>query len=180
MTEDIEEQIEAAEEAGDVGKLLAIISTCTQNGGDEEWSEVAESSLDAFYRLAKGGSSVPDDSLKTIFASIEAWKEEEAIVEVGLGCIVSVSSKDSPKQQENGVGVSLIVDVMKNFEGESTIQEQACLAIEGLAKMSGAFKETLAAVDGIKDELAASKSRIENERNKSYPGRAATALGIEL
>lgn len=179
MADEFEEQIEAAEEAGDTGKLLDIIARCTEHGGDEDWTDVMEGSLDAFYRLIKGGSDAKDDALKNIFASLEAWKEEEAIVEVALGCVVAVSS-NATKQAEDGINVSLIVDLMKNFEGESTIQEQACLAIEGLALSLDTLKGKINAIVGIRDELAASKDRITNERNKAYPGRAATALGFEL
>eukprot|EP00977_Amphora_coffeiformis_P014625 scaffold4133_cov146-Amphora_coffeaeformis.AAC.9 len=179
MADEYEEQVEAAEEAGDTDKLLIIIASCAEHGGDEDWTNVAEGSLDAFYRLIKGGSNSKNDALGKIFASLEAWKEEEAIVEVALGCVVAVSSKKT-KQVEDGINVSLIVDIMKNFEGESTIQEQACLAIEGLAVCSDAIKEKINAIDGIKDVLTASKDRITNERNKAYPGRAARALGLEL
>ena len=180
MADQLEDQIEAAEEAGDTAKLLSIISNCTEHGGDDDWTEAAEGSLDALYRLLKGGCDAPDNALLQIFASLDAWKEEEAIVEVALGCIVSVSSKSSPKQKEDGIDVALIFNVMKSFEGESTIQEQACLAMEGLAKSSDTLKASLNALEGIKDELAAAKERITNERNKAYPARAATALGFEL
>ena len=179
MAEELQDQIETAEEAGDITKLLDIISSCTAHGGEDDWTDLAESSLDAFFRLVKGGAAATtgDDAWGTLFASLEAWKAEEAIVEVAFGCVVALSSKSSAI---DNVNVSLLVQLMKDFEDEATIQEQACLAIEGLAKSSEELKQKLKAVPGVKDELVASKERITNERNKSYPGRAAAALGIEL
>ena len=69
---------------------------------------------------------------------------------------------------------------MQSYEGESTIQEQACLAIEGLANSSSVLKNNLRDIEVIRDELIAAKGRITNERNKKYPGLAMAALGIEL
>jgi hypothetical protein len=178
VIEEIEEQIEDAEEAGDTAKLLELISICAKHGGDEEWIEVAESSLDALYRLAKGGTSITS-GLGVVFSSLKAWQAEDAIVEVGLGCVVSLA-KTAQEEEEGSLDVGLIMSIIQAFPDESTIQEQACLAIEGLASTSDKLKGEILAIDGIKDELAAAKERITNERNKAYPGRAAKALGIEL
>lgn len=181
--DDIDERIEASEEAGDVPALLSVIGTCSKNGGDEDWSEAAESSLDAYYRLVKGGAAA-DGAMGAIFASLKAWGEEEAIVEVALGCVVASLSKSKAALaagDDTNLDVSLILAAMRSFEDEATIQEQACLAIEALAASSDALKEKIKALDGIREELVAAKeSRITNERNKAYPGRAAVALGIEL
>ena len=83
------------------------------------------------------------------------------------------------------VEVQLVLDVMKEFTDESTIQEQACLAIEGLALWPhSSLKDELCQLneDGIiQQELKAClEERITNERNKAYPVRAAKALGIDL
>jgi hypothetical protein len=175
--EAIEGQLEDAEEAGDSTKLLELITTCAKHGGDDEWTEVAEASLDALYRLAKGGTIITS-GLGVIFSSLKAWKAEDAIVEVGLGCVVSLTK--TAQEEEVNLDMGLIMSILQAFPDESTIQEQACLAIEGLASASDKLKGELLAIDGIKDELAAAKERITNERNKAYPGRAAKALGIEL
>mmetsp|Transcript_16564 Transcript_16564/g.21679 ORF Transcript_16564/g.21679 Transcript_16564/m.21679 type:complete len:195 (-) Transcript_16564:329-913(-) len=191
--EELAEEIEAAEEAADVTKLLSIIVTCTKNVDDEDWTEVAESSLDAYYRLVKGGSSVPlplsDDAscLDQLFLSLKGWKDEEAIVEVALGCIVSTvtwmknnSTTNNATDYNTNLDFYLIIAIMKSFQDESTIQEQACLALEALALTSDAIKAEILSLEGLKEELVAAKERISNERNKAYPGRAAAALGIEL
>jgi hypothetical protein len=175
--EEIEEQIEHAEEAGDTAKLLELIAHCAKHGGDDDWTEVAESSLDALYRLAKGGTNITS-GLGVVFSSLEAWEAEDAIVEVGLGCVVSLAK--TAQAEEGSLDVGLIMSILQAFPDESTIQEQACLAIEGLALASDKLKGAILAIDGIQDELAAAKTRITNERNKAYPGRAAKALGIEL
>jgi hypothetical protein len=180
MAEELSDQIEAAEEAEDSTKLLGIIETCTLHGGDEDWTEVAESSLDAYFRLAKSGKANGDDKgIPAVFAALAAWNEEAAIVEVALGCIVALA-KTYSGNTNNNVDLSLLWTMIKSFPDESTIQEQACLAIEGLALASDSCKAALKASDGIELELAAAKERITNERNKAYPGRAAEALGISL
>lgn len=181
MADELEDQIEAAEEAGDITKLFTIISTCAKHGGDEDYETATEGSLDSLYRLVKSGSAFSIDVLGQIFATLEAWKGEEAIVEVALGCIVAITSKRAElSEEEQNVNVNLIIEVMQSYEGESTIQEQACLAIEGLAKSSSVLKKNLRDIEGIGDELIAAKGRITNERNKKYPGLATAALGIEL
>ena len=180
MAEELEQQIEAAEEASDAPKLLELISTCTSHGGDDDWTEVAEGSLDALFRIAKGGStSVADEAISALFDSLKAWKEEEAIVEVALGCIVALS-KFYKAADNDKLDLTLLLSILRDFPDESTIQEQACLAVEGLAWVSDSAKESLKAMDGMQEELVAARGRISNERNKAYPGRAAQALGLTI
>ncbi|CAB9530708.1 expressed unknown protein [Seminavis robusta] len=178
-TEELDEQIEAAEEAGDTAKLLEIVTQCTPYGTreDDDWADTTEASLDAVYRLAKSGKAT--SGMSVIFAALDAWKGNEAIVEVALGCIVSLS-KSYSTEEEKEVDVALLWSMMKPFPGESTIQEQACLAIEGLALASEKCKAALLKVDNVESLLAAAKENITNERNKAYPGRAAEALGVSV
>lgn len=185
--EDLESQIEAAEEAGDGTKLLELISTCTAHGGDDDWTEVAEASLDALFRLAKSGDHqdpVANPGIPVLFASLAAWKQEEAIVEVGLGCLASLAKSYMSNADEGDVAdsldLNLLLTILKEFPDESTIQEQACLAMESLALVSDKLKASLKCMPGIQEELVAAKERITNERNKAYPGRAAKALGLSL
>ena len=49
MADELEDQIEAAEEAGDIPKLFSIISTCAKHGGDEDYETATEGSLDSLY-----------------------------------------------------------------------------------------------------------------------------------
>jgi len=189
MAEEYEEQIEAAEESEDTTKLLDIIADCSAHGGDEDWAEAAEGSLDALFRLAKSGtaSSCADKALPVLFDSLKAWKDAndaEAIVEVALGCIVSLSKSYETTNDdvagESTLDLSLLISILQKFTDESTVQEQACLAIEGLALVSDSCKERFKAMDGMQAELVAAKERIINERNKAYPSRAAEALGLIL
>jgi hypothetical protein len=187
MADEMEEQIEAAEEAANIPELLSIIGTCSVHTGEDDWDAPAEASLDAFYRLVKGGRMPPEDALMTIFASLKAWRKEEAIVEVALGCIVAICSKISIYVQQDAAAdttstldVNLVIEIMKSYKDESTIQEQACLAIEGLATSSDTLKKQLVAIEGIQQELTAARDLITNERNKKYPVQAASALGFEL
>ena len=209
--DEIVEDIEAAEEAKNIDGVVAYIGLVSSGdkGGEEDWAEAAEASLDALYRLVKGGAYDVDGDdddgeennldalfhLSAVFDCLDAWEEEDAIVEVGLGCVVAIASKakkSEPKETTTGddgdddddapfVNVELVLDLMKDFGSESTIQEQASLAIEGLVLWKTCWKEELAKAEGIREELSAAKNdRITNERNKSYPVRAATALGIDL
>ena len=84
----------------------------------------------------------------------------------------------------------IVVKIMQQlYKDESTIQEQACLAIEGLVlspyySMNVDFKDQLQYhIDEniLQTELKLARDeRITNERNKSYPGRVAKALKITL
>ncbi len=194
--DEIVEDIEAAEEAKDTEKVLAYLALASsnENAGEEDWAEATEAALDSLYRLVKGGDAKGDESLfrylSAVFHCLNAWEEEEAIVEVGLGCLVALASKATKKEEsssanddddEVAIPVEFVLDLMKDFGDESTIQEQACLAIEGLALWNPTWKKELANAEGIKEELMAAKNeRIVNERNKKYPVQAAKALGIEL
>mmetsp|Transcript_26486 Transcript_26486/g.56896 ORF Transcript_26486/g.56896 Transcript_26486/m.56896 type:complete len:198 (-) Transcript_26486:168-761(-) len=182
--EDIEDRIEAAEETLDIIKLLTIIKTCNENGSQEDWDVPAEASLDAFYRVVKGGDAdliLPKSTRATFFWSLKVWKEEEAIVEVALGCIAAIGAKGEECLEETVIAIdgNLIVDIMKQYQDEAAIQEQACLAIKGLAERDE-MKQRLRAVEGIAAELKAAEGRITNERNKKYAGQAAAALGLQL
>jgi len=208
--DEIIEDIEAAEESKDLSRILSFITLTSSNehGGAEDWAEAAEASLDALYRLLKGGASSTSSGdndtndgfllhyLQIVFTSLNAWKEEEAIVEVGMGCLVAIASKANKKAKASGaaedernggedssssIPVGVVLDLMKEFGDESTIQEQACLAIEGLALWKTGWRDELAGGEGIREELASARNeRITNERNKAYPLRAAKALGIDL
>lgn len=192
MAEKLEELIEAAEEASDIPKLLATISMCANRqckkstDDDDDWEIPAEAAHDAFYRVVKGGDAakleLPMGTRVNLLRSLDSWKDEEAIVEVALGCIAAVgsASEEGLDQTVPALDVRPIVGVMRAYESESAIQEQACLAIEGLAKLSVDLKERLLAVQGIEGELRAAGGRITNERNKKYVRQAADALGLKL
>lgn len=186
----MDESIEAAEEAGDKGKLLDVLKICAEKADDDdEWQEPTEAALDAYYRLSKGGranaadAATDDDDgvLETILSCLKAYRAEESIVEVGLGCLVAfASSSSSAARSVVDPNLSILVAAMRDFPDEATLQEQACLAVEALASASNVWKAKLAATAGVREELSAARARITNERHKSYPARAAAALGIAL
>ena len=216
MAEEAEERIEAAEEAGDLPGILALASECSGHGGDEDWTCAAEAALDALYRLTKGGSagragtgagSGGDDGggdggggdggttgtvdprvpLRTALACLEAWGEEEAIVEVALGCVavlVPTYPEDMEDEDFATWAAKLVVGAMRNFPDEGTLQEQACLAAQAMATSGRSDRRMgralVRAGIGTELEAAATGGRITNERNRTYPGRAAAALGIRL
>jgi hypothetical protein len=192
--------------------------------GNDDWVEATEASLDAFYRMIKSGIKITTTTttdtdtdpntdtadtgavvsyytlLNPIFAILNGWRKEEAIVEVALGCIVAITTKMIDQQETememeeciNKVNIIdlIVVKIMQQlYRDESTIQEQACLAIEGLVlspyySMNVDLKDQLQYhIDEniIQKELKLARDeRITNERNKSYPGRVANALQITL
>jgi len=143
--------------------------------------------------------------LNPIFGTLNGWRNEESIVEVALGCIVAITTKmiehkqedmsedDLQEMEEMFTKVSIIdlivVKIMKElYANEPTIQEQACLAIEGLALSPYSINVDLQ--QQLRDHIdkniiqqqlrAARDERITNERNKAYPERVAKALLISL
>ncbi|KAL3907406.1 MAG: hypothetical protein SGILL_008888 [Bacillariaceae sp.] len=176
----LEERIESAEESGDTISLLGIIRISTQHATDEDnddWAVTTEAALDAYYRLTKKAKEQQDGGLTIVFACLEAYHTQEAIVEVALGCIVSLASDKQDEPPPPDLPVHLIVSAMKEFPEEGTIQEQACLAVEGLAAN---YKEQFLSLSVQAELKLALDERITNERNKSYPKRAAAVLGIRL
>lgn len=151
-----------------------------------------QGALDALYRLVKGGPSGVDARLQRLLPALvralAAWQQEDAVVEVAMGCIATVTGQAAAGKEawasdpEQAIAyVASVVDAVRALPGEATVQEQACLAIEGLALLHDEFKAALNAVDGMKEELIAMRAdRITNERNKAYPLRAAKALGINI
>ena len=122
-----------------------------------------------------------NSNFATYFYSSISYVSCEAIVEVCLGCIV-YAAKSVDETTIDHIDINLLITIMQKYEEESTIQEQACLAIESMASSSTILKKKLLPpyCYTLKGELIAAKDRITNERNKKYPGLAAVALGIEL
>mmetsp|Transcript_4605 Transcript_4605/g.11594 ORF Transcript_4605/g.11594 Transcript_4605/m.11594 type:complete len:195 (-) Transcript_4605:520-1104(-) len=186
--DDMESEIEAAESSSNIDILLKILSECESNhrqGKEGDWDVPTEACLDAFYRiLKKGGKSddkteqLPASTRVTLFRSLKEWIDEEAIVEVCLGCMGAVGSKREDGFEETThaeIDANLIVEVMQQYSNESTIQEQACLAIKALVEID-VMKKKLLAVGEIEEELKAVEGRITNERNKKYAVQALEAL----
>jgi len=199
MAEAIEELIDPAEEAGDTAKILEIIATCTSHADDDDWAEPTEAALDAYYRLSKNPASGPGDvhagrcAVSILCSCLSAWRAHEAVIEVGLGCVAALAGRIDGGEVtevvaarygvEDGAEVDvagLVVVLMEAFPEEGTVQEQACLAVEGLAEGSEELREMFRMAEGVGEGLTAAVDRISNERNKSYPARAAAVLGIEL
>jgi len=196
MAEAIEQAIEQAEEAEDTEKLLSLIATCTEKRSvcgvedenqdqeeAEDWETPTEAALDAYYRLTKGPGGDHGHGVAVVHSCLNAWREEEAIVEVGLGCLANVVG--SPLAASSITDVpALVVALMRAHPTEGTIQEQACLVLEGLAKAaadsSEESKESIRGTDGLREEVSAAVGRITNQRNKAYPKRVAVALRFEL
>ena len=114
--------------------------------------------------------------------AMKEWREEEAVVEVALGCVAACGAAKEASLDETAkhIDVDSIADAMNAYEGEAAIQEQACLAITSLAELSDDLKGRLKSSEGIGAELREAEGRITNERNKKYAGRAMAALGLLL
>ena len=117
---------------------------------------------------------------EAVLSLLRNFMEEPSVVEVALGVIRKLATECPQNQarfaKPKSSCASLVVQAMREHcDGEATLQEQACLAAEALALNSEANASQLAAV-GIREMLVAAEEQITNERNKTYPARALTAI----
>jgi hypothetical protein len=172
-----EEALEQAEANGDYSTVICVMNqSCFDDCDDAE--DLAEAATDALLRLS---ASVDKEKLgeagacEAVIRIMEKFCEEAAIVEVSLGCVRLLCAANA-NQARMGNVADLIVRAMQiHSEGEATLQEQACLAVEALAHGNKENAHKLMEA-GVEKELTSAKSRITNERNKTYPDRAAAAL----
>ncbi len=121
---------------------------------------------------------------ETVVLLLEKFMEEASIVEVALGVIKNLCTECPVNQQRFAAAelecARLIVESMKTHgDGEATLQEMACLATEALATHCADNASQLAAA-GIRDALTHAEGQITNERNKTYPTRALSAVFPDL
>ena len=96
-----------------------------------------------------------------------------------LGCcrVLAKSGANAAKLLAND-GAARLVSAMEAHvaSGEPTLQEQGCLAIEALAAAGGDTARVRLGIAGAEAAIEGARGDIVNERNKTYPDRALTAL----
>ena len=140
---------------------------------------MVEAAADALLRLlsAQNAARVGEAGACAAAArALRCFMGEAAIVEVALGIVRKLAGAAANCGRFPPALAALLVQAMQEHdEGEATLQEQACLAVEALAAGSGQLAAQLRAA-GVEAELGLAEGRIFNVRNKSYPGKALAAL----
>lgn len=182
MDEDaIVDAVEAAEASGDDPVLVGLLASALAL---EEPATAVEAVADALLRL--GGSGRLDagallgacEQVRAALA-LPCCGEEPSLAEVLLGCcrVLAKSGANVAKLLANE-GAARLVRAMDAHvsSGEPTLQEQGCLAIEALAVAGGAAARGALRDAGAEAAIEGARGDIVNERNKTYPDRALTAL----
>ena len=180
MDEDaIVDAVEAAEASGDDPVLVGLLASALAL---EEPATAVEAVADALLRL--GGSGRLGENLGACeqvraALALPCCGEEPSLAEVLLGCcrVLAKSGANVAKLLANE-GAARLVRAMDAHvsSGEPTLQEQGCLAIEALAVAGGAAARGALRDAGAEAAIEGARGDIVNERNKTYPDRALTAL----
>lgn len=179
MSEDeLGERVDNAEESGDVGALVVLLEQVNELGN----AEVAEAACDAMLRLTTPPSKAGEAALaasRAVCGAMGVFMEEAAVVEVCFGLVCNLAKESGcAKELAAHQAPKLILQGLEAFQdGEPTLQEQGCLAVEALALGCSDNIPLLKDV-GIAEALERAKGLIENDRNKTYPDRALAALKL--
>ena len=178
MDEDeIVDAVEAAESSGDCAAVVGLLGSALAL---EEPETAVEAVADALLRLGTAHAAALGEAgaCERVCAALAlpCCGEEPSLAEVLLGCCrVLAKSGANAAKLIAADGAARLVSAMEAHvaSGEPTLQEQGCLAIEALAAAGGAaaLREAgaAAAIEGARGDIV-------NERNKTYPDRALTAL----
>ncbi len=183
MDEDaIVDAVETAEASGDCAAVVELLGRALDL---EEPETALEAAADALLRL--GGDKARRPALgdagacARVAAALQAHGGDEAsLAEVLLGCcrVLCADCAESAAKLLAADGAAELVRAMGAHAaaGEPTLQEQGCLAVEALAAAGGAAAREALLAAGAEAAVEAARADIVNERNKSYPDRALTAL----
>jgi hypothetical protein len=187
MEEDaLSELVEESEGNADVKTLVGI---CTSGCSKEDFETVMEEGLDALLRLSSGLDMEKVNTLQQasvcdmIPLALTKYQEEASIIEVLFGLIRNLSKpvegSNDDMRSNLGQNAGAMVDCMnEHAEGEATLQEMACLAIEALCTGHEANIERFKGVDAPKCLNDVSRPAITNERNMTYPDKALKAMNL--
>jgi hypothetical protein len=189
--EDMEEDalsvlVEESEGNADVKTLVGI---CTSGCSKEDFETIMEEGLDALLRLSSGLDMEKLNALQQASAcdmipmALAKYQEEASIIEVLFGLIRNLSKpvegSNEDMRSSLGQNAGAMIDCMKEHaEGEATLQEMACLAIEALCTGHEANIEQFKSVDAPKCLHDVSRPAITNERNITYPDKALNAMNL--
>jgi 2-polyprenyl-3-methyl-5-hydroxy-6-metoxy-1,4-benzoquinol methylase len=178
MDEDaILDAVEAAEAAGDCAAVVGLLGSALAL---DEPETAVEAVADALLRLGTAHAAALGEAgaCERVCAALAlpCCGEEPSLAEVLLGCcrVLAKTGANAAKLLAND-GAARLVSAMEAHvaSGEPTLQEQGCLAIEALAAAGGAAALREA---GAEAAIEGARGDIVNERNKTYPDRALTAL----
>jgi hypothetical protein len=169
-------------------KTLVDICTCGCSKEDFEAS-IMEEGVDALLRLSSGLDMDKLNALQQarvcdmIPMALTKYQEEAAIIEVLFGLIRNLSktvegSNDDMRSSLGQNAGAMIACMNEHAEGEATLQEMACLAIEALCTGHEANIEQFKSVDAPKCLNDVSRPAITNERNMTYPDKALKAMNL--
>jgi len=176
--EELSEVVEESERKENFKALVEICQNCCAKG---DFETAMEESLDALLRLSAGSAKI--DILKAsnvcdmVPLALQNYQEEAAIIEVLFGLIRNLS-KSEEMRTSLGRHATLIVKCMnEHSDGEATLQEMACLAIEAMCCKGHLVNAGLMQTAGAPICLEnVSRPSITNERNLTYPDRALKAI----
>ena len=178
MSEDeIVDAVEEAEASGDCAAVVGLLGSALALDDPET---AVEAVADALLRLGTAHAAALGEAgaCERVAAALAlpCCGEEPSLAEVLLGCcrVLAKSEANAAKLLAND-GAAHLVSAMEAHvaSGEPTLQEQGCLAIEALANAGG--RQALLDA-GAEAAIEGARGDIVNERNKTYPDRALTAL----
>ena len=175
-----DEIVDAVEEAEGSGDCAAVVRLLGSALALDEPETAVEAVADALLRLGTAHAAALGEAgaCERVAAALAlpCCGEEPSLAEVLLGCcrVLATSRANAAKLLAND-GAARLVSAMEAHaaSGEPTLQEQGCLAIEALAAAGGAAALREA---GAEAAIEGARGDIVNERNKTYPDRALTAL----
>ncbi len=189
--EDMEEDAlsELVEESEGNADIKTLVGICTSGCSKEDFETVMEEGLDALLRLSSGLDMQKLNAMQQasvcdmIPMALTKYQEEASIIGVLFGLIrnlskpVEGSNDDMRSSLGQNAGV-MIACMNEHAEGEATLQEMACLAIEALSTGHEANIEQFKSVDAPKCLNDVSRPAITNERNMTYPDKALKAMNL--
>ena len=178
--------LEEAEEKRDYSKVSELMRVAIEQrkGFGEDWADFAEAACDSMLRMTSDSAAcaaeaeAAADACNTAIMVLKGSLEEAAVVEVALALVKSLAKEPSNKARfaESSDLAEAIVKAMRTHsEGEASLQDQACLAIEALATDNYASAAALCAAGAV-TAVGAAKDLITNERNKPHADNALRAL----
>ena len=167
--DELEAAVEDLEQAEDAAALAAVLAKSAR----EAWEVAGEAAADALNRLAARPVAAADVAAAAVAAALGAFVEEPSVVEVLLSCARRLAPAAPGAIAAAAPAMRAALD--EHSDGEATLQEQGCLAVEAVALAGAAHAAALEAA-GLRGAVERARESITNERNKTYPDRALAAL----
>ena len=167
--DELEAAVEDLEQAEDAAALAAVLAKSAR----EAWEVAGEAAADALNRVAARPVAAADVAAAAVAAALGAFVEEPSVVEVLLSCARRLAPAAPGAIAAAAPAMRAALD--EHSDGEATLQEQGCLAVEAVALAGAAHAAALEAA-GLRGAVERARESITNERNKTYPDRALAAL----